>query len=231
MTDSAVAVTMSAATLQSTRDEAVARAERIRASMNSLATLQEDLIASYHRRDWTALGYASWEDYTEGEFSEKRQRLSRERRREIVSHLRIEGLSTRAIGAALGVNQSTVVRDLPGDANASRAGANSPVVPVVGTDGKSYAPTRPPITAEELDQLRPENNPTPPQPRPRRRPITEAATDAGWEIRKATERVGKILGDTRYTANQQQVPLSLRAHLLFARDQITAALDNIGEAD
>src|SRR5687768_8963598 len=55
----------------STRDEAVARAERIRTGIESMAALQDDIAAAYHRRDWTTLGYDSWDGYVSGEFGEQ----------------------------------------------------------------------------------------------------------------------------------------------------------------
>ena len=52
----------------------------------------------------------------------------------VVADLRREGMSTRAIAAATGISDITVRRDLTGASN---------VAPVVGTDGKTYQPTRP----------------------------------------------------------------------------------------
>lgn len=75
---------------------------------------------AYLSRAWSVLGYASWDDYCTREFGTSRLRLPREERQEVVSSLREIGMSTRAIAAATGMNQSTVVRDLPGgDAKAS----------------------------------------------------------------------------------------------------------------
>ncbi|MFI9817603.1 helix-turn-helix domain-containing protein [Saccharothrix variisporea] len=118
----------------STRDEAVARAERIRAGIEAMAALQGDIAAAYHRRDWTTLGYDSWASYVTAEFGERRLKLSLHQRREIVASLRGEGLSTRAIGAALGVHHDTVVTDI-------RSVGNPTVEPTVvtGLNGKTYS--------------------------------------------------------------------------------------------
>ena len=70
---------------------------------------------------------------------------------------------------------------------------------------------------------------TAPPPASRRKPITDQAEDAGWDIRKAAERIGRILNDDRYATNCDQVGVLLRGNLLFARDQITAALDRLGD--
>lgn len=106
-----------------------ARADRIREGLEALAP---DILAAWNARDWEALGYGSWNEYVVGEFGGQ-LRLGRAERREAVRELREAGMSSRAIGAALGVNQSTVVRDISGDANAS---------PVAGLDGKTYKVTR-----------------------------------------------------------------------------------------
>ncbi|PSK99769.1 hypothetical protein CLV30_11772 [Haloactinopolyspora alba] len=58
-----------------------------------------------------------------------------------------EGMSTRAIGSATGMDQATIVRDLQaGDANASPE-----PTPVTGTDGKTYAsrPSEPDVVDAE----------------------------------------------------------------------------------
>lgn len=90
-------------------------------------------------RAWVALGYESWDSYCAGEFTEARMiRLDREQRREIVADLRVQGMSTRAIGTALGVHHDTVAEDVR-----AVAGVGNPTPRITGSDGKSYAPTQP----------------------------------------------------------------------------------------
>lgn len=73
-----------------------------------------------------------------------RRHLAGDQRREVVARLRRERMSTRAIARAVGVDQSTVVRDLAGDASASPAIDADASMPVtIGTDGKSYPAQRP----------------------------------------------------------------------------------------
>lgn len=95
------------------------------------AALWELIKEAYASRAWASLGYASWDDYCTQEFGTSRIRLPREERREVVSSMREIGMSTRAIGAAVGVNQKTISNDLRGEEFSSPA-------PVTGTDGKTY---------------------------------------------------------------------------------------------
>lgn len=96
-----------------------------------------DLIAkAYTDRAWAVLGYPTWDVYCEREFGSTWFKLPREARGEVVQSLRDLGLSTRAIGSAIGVDDRTVRRDLSGAASAAPAA-------VMGTDGKTYASTPP----------------------------------------------------------------------------------------
>lgn len=76
-----------------------------------------------------ALGYDSWTAYLADVLGEEPLRLARDDRRELVGALSAEGMSTRAIAPIVGVNHSTVVRDLP-------TGANAPVGRVMSRDGR-----------------------------------------------------------------------------------------------
>lgn len=116
-------------TALSTRDDAVARAERIRAGIRSMSELQQDIADAYHARDWATLDYKSWDAYITGEFGGAMPRLDRAERRELVVNLRAEGLSTRAIVAATGAAKSTVESDLSTVPNRDSS-------PIVGVNGK-----------------------------------------------------------------------------------------------
>lgn len=71
----------------------------------------DDLTRLWRQRAWLALGYASWDALCDAEFG-VRMALPRDERREAVAELRAEGMSTRAIGSALGVADQTVRADL-----------------------------------------------------------------------------------------------------------------------
>lgn len=120
-----------------------ARAGRIREGMrNYIATLGE-IYAAWNDGDWTVLGYTSWQEYVDTEFGADRVRLPAEQRKKAVEELRLSGMSTRAIGQTLGVNRSTVQKDL-------QVGGIHPPEEITGADGKTY-PARSPI-AEAMEQ-------------------------------------------------------------------------------
>lgn len=153
-------------------DEATARALTL-ALRQSLTISWDLLVEAYQRRAWAALGYKSWDAYTDAELGETRLRLPREQRREVVASMTEAGMSTRAIGSALGVHQETIVNDRKVNGNRSpepapdhdaladkiaaelaasdetyREQAQTPEpepepVRVVGTDGKSYPAAKP----------------------------------------------------------------------------------------
>lgn len=87
------------------------RAERIRAGVSRVRAWVEDVTAAAVNGDWRTLGYESWDGYCDDVIG-ARIALPREERREFVLTMRESGLSTRAIGSALGVADQTVRADL-----------------------------------------------------------------------------------------------------------------------
>lgn len=78
----------------------------------------------------------------------------------------------------------------------------------------------------DLDALNvPAPNPGP--AKPKRRPITDQARDAGWELRKAVERLERIAEDDRFTANASKVAPHMRSHLTNAIEVCQDLLDRI----
>lgn len=59
-----------------------------------------------------ALGYKSWTAYLSDVLSDEPLRLAREDRRELVTHLADQGMSTRAIAPIVGAHHTTVAADL-----------------------------------------------------------------------------------------------------------------------
>jgi len=180
---------------------------------------------AYESRAWEALGYPTWDDYCTREFGTSRLRLPREERAEVVQSLRESGLSTRAIASATGIDRGTVRKDL-------QVGGNHPPAQVDVPDSQDPDPaadTSDSGGSEPLAHSSPESSPPPitgvdgkqypasrPDPKPRRSALSVAALKAGLDLRKAVERVERVLADDRFPANKDQVTTQLRGHLTYA---------------
>lgn len=116
--------------------QARATASQIRQGIHTYLSTLALIDRAWREGHWRVLGYASWETYVDGEFGEERLKLPAEHRRKAVEELRLAGMSNRAIAAAVGSDERTVRRDLAGAAHAAPDS-------VIGTDGKSYAASRP----------------------------------------------------------------------------------------
>jgi len=124
----------------STPVEARERADRLRAGIVQYSQMRQDIADAFAGRDWIALGYGSWYEYVDGEFGEQLARLDRSERREAIQDLRGQGMSVRQIASTTGLPKSTV-----SDAVQQVSGSGHLKQPekVTGSDGKSYASTRP----------------------------------------------------------------------------------------
>lgn len=114
-------------------DEARALTTELR---EDYGALQVKIATAWKGRIWVALGYASWQEYIDGELHDVSIRPPKEIEDQVVSDLRSLGMSTRGIVAATDLSKGTVGRLL------DRAGAPSGAVDdeqrVVGLDGKSH---------------------------------------------------------------------------------------------
>ena len=122
------------------RSEARDVTDKIRGSVEVVWRL---VVLAYNGRAWLALGYESWDDYCAHEFGATRLRLPYEERQDVVASLREQGLSTRAIAAATGMGQRTVVRDLAGESfdSPGEHAEEAEVIeeqPVTGLDNKQH---------------------------------------------------------------------------------------------
>lgn len=160
------------------------------------------------------LGYPSWTAYLQDVFGDEPLRLARDVRQELVAELAAQGMSTRAIAPIVGVDHATIVRD-------TQRGAPAPPDPVVvihvnaetgevadeapreiaGLDGKTY-------TASKREVRRPS--------------IIDSARTAGWELRKASERLERLRADDRFTKNKVEIMAALQPHLDFANETIAS---------
>lgn len=114
-------------------------ADRARTLISQLRTAVDDVRAAivelYQGRAWLPLGYPDWDAMCDAEIG-VRLHLPIQARRALVTDLSANGLSSRAIGSALGMDQRTTRRD--------RGAANAAPATVVGLDGKRY--TSPPAS-------------------------------------------------------------------------------------
>ena len=207
--------------------EATARAltDQLR---QSLAVSWELLVEAYQRRAWAALGYETWDAYTDAELGEVRLRLPREERREVVASMADAGMSNRAIGSALGVDEKLVRIDRRSGAEKS-APADEPIdaelveddspeameravkAAILGTDGKTYT--------------------APPQPaQPRRRPLPESFWQAAYDLNKVTERIERLAEDDRFPQNAGEVAARNRNDLIRAIDALQGVVNRLPSA-
>lgn len=67
--------------------------------------------------------------------------------------------------------------------------------------------------------------PKPTPPKPPRPALAGTAEKAGWDFRKAVERLERIAADDRFPANREQVAAVLRGHLTYAVEVCQDLLD------
>lgn len=190
-----------------------------------------------------SLGYPSWTAYLSDTLGSEPLRLPRDQRQELVGYLSGEGMSTRAIAPIVGADQATVVRDLAtGDANASPAQPPTIATPegvVIAEQRRVDLPPFDPATGEVRDETKAPDKVTgldgkqyarPEPPTPRRKPLADVARDAGWELRKAVERLTRLTEDDRFTSNEEQVATHLRGHLQYTVEACQGLLDLINQS-
>lgn len=197
--------------------------ERIRITAHNYVEAREKLIGLVHEaregNAHTSLGYPSWTAYLTAVLGEKPLRLARDERQDMVHMLSGEGLSTRAIGAIVGVDQKTVVNDLATEENSS-VGSGPRAVESLDGKTRTYTPRPVPVAVE------PEAPAEEPQKR-KRRPITDTADELGWELTRLVEKLERLYADDRFDANKEKVASRLRSHLMRATDTLPGLLDQI----
>lgn len=134
------------ATTELTADEARELTAEIRRDLDGLLP---KIKRAFEGRADKALGYESWQAYCSTELSDVRVPVGN--RPAMVAELRQSGMSQRAIGAALGVGQDTVRRDLSTERNRS---VDLPAT-VVSLDGKARpaAQPKPEVPAADLAEF------------------------------------------------------------------------------
>lgn len=203
-----------------------ASARRLTDEIRATLTVAYDkLVEAWHGRADLALGYESWDAYCGAEFTEARMlRPTPEQRREIVAVMRGEGMSTRAIGSAIGVHHDTVAEDV------KKSAVGNPT-PVTGTDGKTYTPRPEPEPDEDVFDAEvigePEPQPESAAPRSNRRAITDEFFDVSYDLSKVVNRIGRLAADDRFPRNAEQIAAKHRSDLLRARDVLADVISQL----
>lgn len=202
---------------------------------DTLTVAYDKLVEAWHGRADLALGYESWDAYCGAEFTEARMlRPTPEQRREIVAVMRGEGMSTRAIGSALGVGNKTVHRDLDEATVSDDTEEQTGTEPVIGLDGRERPATQPRsepepdedvVDAEILDESEPQ--PEPATPRPNRRAITDEFFDVSYDLSKVINRIGRLAADDRFPRNTEQIAAKHRSDLLRASDVLADVISQL----
>lgn len=139
---------------------------------------------------WKVLGHASWTAYVAAEFGDILKGITRDDRLTAVVKMRELGMSTRAIGDVVGVDDRTVRRDLAGAANAAPA-------EVTGKDGKTYPPARV-LPSGKVDAATVEAIGKAVPPVRRRTPFHKSVLAASVDLRRLVGRIRKLSEDDRF---------------------------------
>jgi hypothetical protein len=114
-------------------NEADAR-ELIDGLKRAVTIAENQIIRAWEGRAWLALGYESWDEMVAVEFKTHYLKIAPDERRQAAIEMAKVGMSTRAIGSALGVSHQTAANDISGVKD---------LTPVIGTDGKTYTKHEP----------------------------------------------------------------------------------------
>lgn len=141
------------------------------------------------------LGFKSWTAYVADVFQDNPVQLDLSDRRKAVEYLATQGMSTRAIGAVLGVNGSTVGRDLA----INGIGGEDMDREVKGLDGGTYKRKRPHRTDVNL-RSKQEKRPT----------VFRQADDIHTELVNVVITIVELVEDKRYANHKDTLLTALR---------------------
>jgi phage N-6-adenine-methyltransferase len=136
-----------------TADDARALTDEIRTGLAATWETVQLVQRAYLERAWEALDYVSWDAYCDAEFQQRLQ-LPRDERSAVVAALRSVGMSTRAISSATGLSKGTVGNELAPAQNWApddEDNDDESPAPIIGLDGKRYAPSRPHLSYSSGD--------------------------------------------------------------------------------
>lgn len=198
--------------------------ERIRLTATTFAESREKLMAlvteAKDGHAHIALGYGSWTDYLSDVLGEEPLRLARDDRRELVTALAAEGMSTRAIAPIVGASRQTVANDLESPVKNLTPAPRA----ITGRDGKTYTPPVPKAPANVDAATGEIIEPTP------RRPLTDQFFDAAYDLSKVTERLARLADDDRFPQNAEKVAAKHRGDLLRSIDALQGVIQRLPSA-
>lgn len=209
-----------------TEDAARRLTERIRIAATNYVEAKEKVLALVDEakagQAHVALGYKSWTAYLSDVLSDEPLRLARDERRELVTRLADEGMSTRAIAPIVGTTKSSVDRDLRASEELSHAGTVEPDAPkpapvvrtTTGLDGRE----RTTVTAGQTR-------------RPQRKPLTDSFFRRLYEVRTATESLHRLIEDDRWAQNAEKVAAAHRNDLLRINDLLQQVIASLPEQE
>jgi hypothetical protein len=135
-----------------THAEALALTQQIHDQLDAVDDL---IVKAFTERADVALGYSSWQEYTDACFP-KKFKLTPQQRLESVVTMTEAGMTTRQIGAALGVGRMTVSRDITQGVMVVPNGT-VPEKPATGKTGKKVTNKQSKKLITEYAQLTAEN--------------------------------------------------------------------------
>ena len=197
-----------------TRDEAERLTERIRLTATTYMEAKERLVGLIRQAReggaHEALGFKSWTAYAEAVCSDTPlMQLTRDQRRELVSELSDDGMSTLAIAPIVWASQKTVDRDLRAESFDSPGAEPRQIA---GRDGKTYSA------------------PSPSEPSKRkRRPVVEIVRDAGMQARDSIDKVARAIEDDRFERDGAVVREQIKNQLNYVIETAQGLLDDINK--
>ena len=174
-----------------TRDEAERLTERIRLTATTYMEAKEKLVGLIRQAReggaHEALGFKSWTAYAEAVCSDTPlMQLTRDQRRELVSELSDEGMSTRAIAPIVGASHMTVKNDL--DSGVKNFTPDASPRQITGRDGKTYSAPSPSEA-----------------PKPRAESIVSQFTSAVVDLNRVMARLHRITEQDAFPRNTSKI--------------------------
>lgn len=236
------------------RAAAERRAERINLRLEAIASnyaaVMPMIREAIEKRDDLALGYRSPGEYVSDRFGRALAGLGIEVRRQVVRELTEAGMSSRAIAPVVGVDRTTVLRDIQAGGASAPPAAPDSLSDV--TTGEEVTPAAPAVTGQgatagEAPGERVEASPplpprrpvtgldgktyTTPEPRkPARKALTDSFWTAAYDLSKKVEALHRLTEDDRFPQNAGKVAASHRNDLIRYRDLLQEVINRLPSA-